>query len=140
MNINGLANISAPLDFSGSMNLANALTTARLSDGPHVIRSGASINGAGRLRVHTSGSLFLEDGTAVNVNVTNQGRLTLGDSTGAIATATVSQGFDQTLTGTLAMELAGTPASGNFDLLQVGNVANVRGALEVTADQRLCAQ
>ncbi len=75
---------------------------------------------------NTSGSLFLEDSAVIDVNVTNQGRLALGDIAGAIGTATVSQGFDQSTTGTLAMELAGTPASGIFDVLQVAAVAQCR--------------
>ena len=133
INISTLVDISAPMDLSGTINLSSA--TVRLSGGPHVIRNGANVSGTGELRVNTSGSLFLEDGAFVNNHLNNRGMLQPGTSlAGArIGTAEFGDGYSQSSTATLGIELADNAATGDYDILIVEEDASLAGELQITA-------
>ncbi len=129
MNMDGQSVISAPLELRGDMNLADAATVVRLTGGPHVIGQDSNINGPGELRVGADGHVLVENGAVISADVLTGGRFEIGTQLG---TATISDDFDQSSIGTLAMEIAGPPA-GMHDVLHVGGIADVDGNLEVTA-------
>lgn len=86
--------------------------------GDYTVNAGGTLGGTG-----TIGS----DTDSVDVNVLG-GTLAPGASPG---TLTINGNYSQDAGSTLAIEIAGTPASGMFDLLDIAGTASLAGLLDV---------
>ncbi len=91
------------------------------------IFSGALLTGSGRLVVPAGSLLTLLDGAAVEIEIENNGQMSVGSSPGA---ATI-EALTQTGDGQLGIELAGTVLGIGYDHLDVINTATLAGTLDV---------
>ncbi len=127
--VNNLSRWDAPVDVAGTLTLESAGTQLRLmSSTGSTIRASAEVSGPGQLVVGPPALLRLEQGANVQTALRNDGRLELGVPLGA---ALVSQ-FEQTDTGTLAVEIGGITPGTQHDVLQVADAAKAAGRLEVS--------
>ena len=92
------------------------------------VMAGAEFVGDGLLRTALTGSLTLDDGANTsNVGVFNLGHLDIDPETGIVAV----DRFENTATGTLAIDLSGHLLGEEFDHLQVTGEALLDGTLAV---------
>ena len=95
------------------------------------VNSGASITGAGELRVAEGGLLYGEANAAIGVDLVNHGTVRPGAGADYSAHLDATGSYLQFETGALEIDLAGTLTS-QYDRLVVGGDAVLDGALEVT--------
>jgi hypothetical protein len=127
--VNNRSRWNAQVDVAGTLTLESAGTQLRfMSAAANTVRASAAVTGPGLLIVGQPALLRLEQGANVQTALRNDGRLEPGVSFG---TAIVSQ-FEQTDTGTLAIEIGGTTPGTQHDVLQVADAAQVAGKLEVS--------
>jgi len=127
--VNNRSRWDAQVDVAGALTLESAGTQLRLmSAAANTIRSSAAVTGPGTLIVGEPALLRLEQGANVQTALRNDGRLEPGVSFGV---AIVSQ-FEQTDTGTLAIEIGGTTPGTQHDVLQVADAAKLAGQLEIS--------
>lgn len=91
------------------------------------VQSGATFAGGGALINPLGTLLTLEDGADVDVLLQNEGAMALGNSPGQTAGAE----FEQTASGVLEIELAGTGLS-DYDRMNLSGVAQLDGELDVS--------
>ena len=127
---NGVSVILSPIDFGPDADVA-VNTGAKLEvGGPSNIFPGAAFNGDGQVVVKPTATLHLLDGAAVDIEVRNEGGLSVGYSLG---TATVDA-FSQTASGIWSVELTGESPSTKHDQLNVTADAKLDGVMAIQAD------
>ena len=119
---------SAPMDISGNVALVDSSSEFWLANATHVIRNTANVSGAGQVVVADTGTLLIEDGSTIDAEVFNIGRLEPGTKVGTVL---INNDYSQSASGSLGIELSGAPFA-NQDLIEVGGTANLSGELEVT--------
>lgn len=131
LNVNRLAGISADATFAADSTLSfESAESALRVDGTTRFEAGAVVTGLGTLRNGPAGDLTLDSGATLGeAGLVNGGRLEIGDSPGIAAV----DRFQNLASGNWLVELGGTTAGSEFDLLVVGGGAAVLdGLLEVS--------
>lgn len=129
MNVDGHSWVAANLDVDGTIALNDASTELGLLQGPHVVRAGASVTGAGLIDVRNQGLLRLEDNATVNVDVENRGRLEAGTPVGV---ANIDGDLTQASSvAEIGIELGGLTVGDDYDRLAVDGTATLAGTLDV---------
>ncbi|MCC6492612.1 MAG: hypothetical protein IT424_06295 [Pirellulales bacterium] len=95
------------------------------------VNAGASISGAGELRVAQGGLLMGVDGAVVDADAVNHGAVRPGSGSDYSAHFNFAESYEQTATGVLEIDLAGALSS-QYDRLVVEHDAAIDGALQVT--------
>lgn len=127
-NVNaGIGRFSGPVFFETTSTVNVAAGAALHLDDDATISAGATFAGNGQLVNLTGSTITTEDTATVGVLFENQGTLVIGTSPGELS----MEGFEQTPSGTLEIELANvTP--GNIDVLTVQGNATLGGTFDVT--------
>ncbi len=128
VHVNSGVGIAADTTFiaGNQTQFADASSTLVLS-GVTRIKPGSLFQGAGTLVNHQQGTMRLEGGSVVNVDVHNEGDLGFV----GISEATVKR-FSQSVDGELGMKLAGTVAGTEHDRLTSLQQVNLGGTLSLT--------
>ena len=93
------------------------------------IYAGAVFGGSGQLVVPAGAVLHLKDGSFVGVGIENNGQVVVGSSPGL---AVVGGNYSQSGGSLLEMEIEGTTAGTEYDVLDVNGSAALAGTLDVT--------
>jgi cyclophilin family peptidyl-prolyl cis-trans isomerase len=99
-----------------------------LSNRPTFFDTGATIVGTGTLTVAANASLGLREGFTLTQPVINQGSFEPGLRIGQVNL----QSYQQTATGTLAIDIAGATVDTQYDRLAVAGTAQLAGKLKVS--------
>ncbi|MFO0829454.1 MAG: hypothetical protein U0572_15055 [Phycisphaerales bacterium] len=130
LDVSGRVAIAAPTQFHNTnvTTFATALTTLRLG-AKSLVTTGAQFVGDGALETSASGDLTLNDGVSLDAaGLKNAGVTRLG---APIGVASVDR-FENTATGTLAIDIGGPLAGVDHDLLLVDNGGTtLAGSLKV---------
>ena len=117
---------AASLDFQGPLSL-NGLTNSQTGSGTLLINNSFN-TGVGEIQNNGTGTVG--GGGKVGGDLNNvSGTVAPGNSAG---TLTVEDDFTQAAGGTLAIEIGGSAAGDDYDVLDVGGMANLNGTLAVT--------
>ncbi|HEY3393268.1 MAG TPA: hypothetical protein VGK58_11215, partial [Lacipirellulaceae bacterium] len=127
INVNtAISEVNAPSRFfAGSANNINADLQLRQNS---MIAAGATFSGAGTLINLAGGTLTVENGANIGVELQNQGTLVIGASPGQISV----DDYTQAATGILEIELAGLVPGTEYDRLNIAGVATLDGTLDVS--------
>lgn len=131
MNISNGVAIAADTEFGGAseVNFQGGFGRLRMA-GATRVDGAATFNGAGEFENGPTGQMVLEDGlTLGSSDLRNRGLLELGDQ--AAALVAVNE-FANMADGTWLVDLGGSAAGSEHDLLVAGGVADLAGELEVS--------